>query len=152
MKKATVYLIIVIFAAVIASCGSASKVSSTSEKPAESKLIPAPEGKALVYFVRPKFVGTAINFKVYCDSTYIGFTKGVNYIYTIVEPGKHTLFSQAENKAELQMILEAGKTYFIEQIPQMGAIKARNKLVVLEDADGKAKLEKCKLSKGFKPQ
>jgi hypothetical protein len=136
----------------LTSCSSTSKVTFKSEKPAEFKLISVPEGKALVYILRSQFLGVAINFKVYCDGNHVGLTKGINYIYAIVEPGKHTFLSQAENKEELQMLLESNQSYFIEQISQMGAIKARNKLVVLDEAEGTEKLEKCKLSKGFQPQ
>ncbi len=46
--------------------------------------------------------------------------------YTIVEPGKHIFLFKVENKAELQMILESGNNYSIEQIPQMGAVKVRD--------------------------
>ncbi|MBN2611823.1 MAG: DUF2846 domain-containing protein [Bacteroidales bacterium] len=152
MKKLLFYLMLILLSGVLSNCGSSSKVTNEEKKPAVSKLIAVPEGKSLVYFVRPSFLGTAINFKVFCDDEYVGLTKGSNYIYTIVEPGKHTFLSQAENKEVLQMVTESGKVYFIEQIPQMGAIKARNKLVVLNEEEGNEKLNKCKLNKEFQPK
>lgn len=96
-------------------------------------------------------MGFLINFKVYCDNELIGLTKGKTYIYAYIEPGQHMFMSQAENKDELDIELEANKTYFLEQIPKMGIIKARNRIQVLTESAGRAALEKCKMAKGFVP-
>jgi hypothetical protein len=55
--------------------------------------------------------------------------------------------SQAENKSELPLVLEAGKTYYLEQQVRMGILMARNKLVRLEEGPGRERLLKCSLSK-----
>ena len=54
--------------------------------------------------------------------------------------------SRAENDATLEMEAEAGKTYFLRQKVKMGMIKARTKLEIMGDIDGKKALNKCKLA------
>lgn len=134
--------IVLIFAA----CSSTKNIASVVDP---VKSLTAPEGKALVYVVRPSKVGFLINFKVYCDNEFIGLTKGKTYIYAYIEPGQHIFMSQAENKDEVDIELEANKTYFLLQIPKMGLIKARNRIQVLDESAGRAELAKCKLAKGF---
>jgi len=115
----------------------------------KAKEIVPPEGKALVYIVRPTTLGTAIKMGVTCDGKYIGGTGGGRYIYTIQDPGSHVFVSKAENTSELPIVLEAGKTYFLEQKVKMGIIKARNNLERLDDAEGNAKLGQCSLSSDY---
>ena len=119
------------------------------EDPAEQERLrnlTAPADMALVYFVRPAAVGAAISMSVTCDGSPIGATNGKRYIFAYVKPGKREFVSKAENKDELLIELEAGKTYYFEQEVKMGILYARNRLSRLEDADGKRKLAKCKLS------
>ncbi|MBN1821352.1 MAG: DUF2846 domain-containing protein [Prolixibacteraceae bacterium] len=145
MKKVLYPLMFVALMALMIACSSTKKVAA----PDPLKQLEAPADKALLYIVRPAFVGTAINFNVSIDGEFIGKTKGKNFIYTMLEPGKHTILSQAENKEELEMVFEAGKIYYIEQVPKMGIIKARNKLETLNAAEGIKKLAQCRLTKGF---
>lgn len=146
MKKIKFLLTSISIVLIFASCSSTKNLTTVVD-PAKS--LQAPEGKALIYVVRPSKVGFLINFKFYCDDEFIALTKGKTYIYTYVEPGQHTFMSKAENKEELEMVVEENKTYFLLQIPKMGIMKARNRLQVLSESEGRAALEKCKLPKGF---
>jgi hypothetical protein len=112
----------------------------------KAKGLSAPADKALIYIVRPDFLGSAIKFTVECDGTRIGATGGKRFIYTIQSPGKHKIVSRAENDAEIEVEVEAGKIYYVQQIPTMGVMKARNKLVLLNETEGKEKLGKSNLS------
>lgn len=106
-----------------------------------------PEGKALVYILRPSAMGFAIGMKVTCNNKEIGKTHGKKFIYKALEPGNYMFISHAENKAELPLQLEAGKKYYIEQQVKMGIIMARSKLVKLTETVAIEKLKKCKLAK-----
>lgn len=119
---------------------------ATVEQDSKAKGLTPPAGKALVYIVRPSSVGFAVKFTVLCNNKYIGATGAQRFIYTIQDPGKYLFVGQAENKDELEITLEAGKTYYINQMPRLGVMMARNKLEVLNDTDGKEKLNECKLS------
>ena len=114
-----------------------------------AKQLHASDNKAVVYIVRPSALGFAVKFTVNIDGQYIGATGGKRFIYAILDPGKHLIVSHAENKEELEVNLEANKTYYIEQIPTMGIVMARNKLKLLDEAEGLEKLERCKLSADY---
>jgi len=116
------------------------------ESDTKAKQLIAPAGKAIVYVLRPSGFGAAVRFYVYCDSKNIGSTGGNRFIYTILDAGKHKIESQAENDDELEMSLEPDKTYYIEQVPKMGIMMARNRLILLNETEGKEDLMKCKLS------
>jgi hypothetical protein len=106
----------------------------------------APPDKALVFVVRPAFVGKLIQTKLAADGNWIGTNKGKGYFSFTLEPGEHYLCSKAENRSVLKLTVEAGKTYFVQQKIEMGLMKARNKIVQLSDEEGKKALEKCDLS------
>ena len=106
-----------------------------------------PDGKALVYILRPTSFGGIVRMEVTSNGNYIGATGGGRYIYAILEPGNNTFISKAENKSELKIVLEAGKIYYFEQKLKMGILMARNELIRLDDAEGREKLLKCSLSK-----
>jgi hypothetical protein len=58
--------------------------SATGTLPKEvgerAKNLTPPEGKALVYVIRPAGAGMAVSMKVSCDGTYLGTTGGHRFI------------------------------------------------------------------------
>ena len=90
------------------------------------------KGKALVYVVRPEVLGFAIKFNVYIDdkqaSSEMGYTRGQQYIYFNVKPGKHEIKSLAENWASVNIDAKEGDIIFLEQESKMGLLYARNAL------------------------
>lgn len=105
-----------------------------------------PEGQALIYVIRPTMSGNKIQTKLGVDGKWVGVNRGNNYFFFTLEPGEHYFCSQAENKSVLGLNVEAGKTYYLQQKIRMGFMKARNKLVALEEEEGKKGLAKCHLS------
>lgn len=121
------------------------KASEEADKAA--KEIAVPEDKALVYVYRPSSAGFAVRMEVTCDGQSLGSTKGKRFIYALLDPGKHTIKSKAENTATLDVDLEAGKTYYIHQRVKMGALMARTELeLVTNESEARKKLNSCKLS------
>ena len=104
-------------------------------------LNPAPEGKAVVYFVRTSSTGFAINFSYFDSTKLIGVFNGPKYIRYECEPGQHLFWARSENRDFVEAELEAGKIYFIEAIVKMGAIKAAVELRPVNTDDSK-KMEK----------
>lgn len=112
---------------------------------------PTPEparGQALVYVIRPTMNGNKIQTKLGVDGKWVGVNRGHNYFFLQLDPGEHYFCSKAENKSTLAVKVEAGKTYFVEQKMKVGLMKARNKLALLPDEEGKKKLAKCHPSSG----
>lgn len=112
---------------------------------ADSKLKPPP-GKSLVYIVRSSPKGFAVEIGVEMDGKVIGSNGGKQFLYTYAEPGKHIFLGLGENLFELPIILEAGKTYFIEQKLKAGLWQPRTKLIRIDNVIGRTKLLKCRLS------
>lgn len=100
-----------------------------------------PEGKAVVYIVRPSGLGGLIRFNVFVndkeDESEMGYTRSSQYIYFFVEPGEHQILSKAENWAETNISVAAGDIVFIQQEPTMGIIMARNSVFKLQEYEGK---------------
>ena len=63
----------------------------------------------------------------------MGYTRGSQYVYFFVSPGKHTIYSKAENWAEVTVDVKAGETVFLKQNPAMGIIMARNSLELIQE-------------------
>ncbi len=83
-----------------------------------------PEGKSVVYFMRPSGLGMAINFSYYDGDQIIGKFNGGKYLKYECDPGAHTFWARSENRSFLEAELEEGKMYVVEAVPMMGAIKA----------------------------
>ena len=137
------FIISTIILVVLFGCGAP---KATMQLDSKAKQLKPSADKALVYIVRPSTLGFAIPMKVSVNDTYIGSTGGKRFVYVFLDSGKYAITSKAENEAEVILEVQAGKIYFLEQIPKMGWIKARNKLEQLSETEGQKKLKKCKLS------
>lgn len=113
---------------------------------------PAPENKAVVYFVRTSSLGFAINFSYFDSASFIGKTNGPNYIRYECEPGRHLFWVRSENRAFVEAEVDAGKIYFLEAIPEMGALKAQVDLKPVNLADDKTMQRILKLMNKRSPE
>lgn len=127
-------------------CGTTEiKYSAKTDK----KQHPVPEppaDKALVFVIRPTMWGNKIQTKLAVDGQWMGTNRGNNYFFFTLEPGEHHFCSDSENRSLLSLKVEAGKTYYLQQKIKVGLWKARNKLVALDEAEGKKGLAECHLS------
>jgi len=125
---------------------------------AESYKLPKlPEtGKAMVYVVRPFIMGGMVRFNVFLDDqeaqSEMGYTGANQYIYFAVPPGKHKLYSKAENWADTEFVASAGDIIFVQQEPMMGMIMARNNLSQLDDSQGKYHVKTLQLGTVLKAE
>ena len=98
------------------------------------------KGEAIVYILRPGTFGGLIKFNVFLDNEMpnyeMGYTRGNQYIYFFVKPGEHTIYSNAENTAEIQINPKEGEYVFIKQEPSMGFLFARNSLHKIGKTEG----------------
>ncbi len=121
--------------------------SSWGQSKGNLKNLTAPNDKALVYILRPSKVGFIMGMKIFVNEKPFGKTKGGKFLYGFFDPGTYVFLSKAENKKEIHLVLEAGKTYYLKQQVKMGIASARTGLERLRDAEGMKALKKCKLSK-----
>jgi hypothetical protein len=118
------------------------KPPSLAEQTKDFKLPAAPEaGQAMVYVVRPSMLGDMIRINVYLDgqdeASEMGYNWGSQHVYFTVAPGKHTIYSKAENWAEIAIEAKADDIIFIKQDTQKGAIIPRNSLSPIDAIEGK---------------
>lgn len=113
---------------------------------------PAPDDKAVVYFVRLRSVGVAVYFTYFDNDQVIGKANERHYFRYECEPGEHLFWARSENKDFLLANLEAGKIYFVEALPVMGAVKAGVYLAPLDpQVDVKRMKKVFKLMDRFPP-
>lgn len=101
--------------------------------------------KAGVYIYRNETLGAALKFDLTLDGKYLGQTASKTYFYQEVAPGKHTLTSKAENTDTLEFEAMAGKLYYVWQEVKVGLLTARNKLKLVDEAEGKQGVLESKL-------
>ena len=134
-----------ILSMLIAMQGNSLKAQETLSDNDAKNLAPI-EGKAIVYIVRPSSMGSLVRIGVECDKEGLGSTKAKQYIYAILDPGARTFTAYTENHTSLDLTLEAGKIYFIQQKIKMGLVVARVGLELMNESDGRKALNDCKLS------
>jgi len=102
------------------------------------------DDKATLIIVRTSSLGAAMNFKYFIDDQFVGKMNYGKYFKLEVEPGEHLIWAKAENRSFVQANLEAGKTYILNAIPQMGGFKAGVHLKAVNHPDEKemAKIQK----------
>jgi hypothetical protein len=94
--------------------------------------IPASRDKATIVFLRPSSYGGRVKTTILdTRGRFLGEDWGSTYFAVQVEPGEHVFLAWAENTAALRARLAAGKTYYIEVAPKMGALSARMHLLAL---------------------
>lgn len=99
------------------------------------------KGKAILYIVRPSPFDEDHPYNLFLNSqephAEMGCTMPKQYIYFDLTPGEHKIFSKAENWAEINVVAKEGDILFIQQEPTMGLTRTKNKLLTLQDYEGK---------------
>jgi hypothetical protein len=103
--------------------------------------------KSVVYVIRQGLFGGAVDFRLDCDSFFVGRINSNTYLYTVVDSGDHVFKARAENNFNLKVHLEGGKIYYYAIEAKMGIMTARTKLKVLTDAEGTKYLSKYLISR-----
>lgn len=147
MKKAKVIVGIALVSMLAAGCASMNTVKNMpADIDAKVKSLQPPAGKALVYVVRPTFVGKPFGGTITANSEYVGTTQGGMYVYAVLAPGEYKVKVTGHDKvSEITVNLEPGKTYFIKQGVHPGMLKGFASLTVLDGDAGRKALQECKL-------
>ncbi len=102
--------------------------------------------KANVYIYRNEGMGGAIKMGIYVDEQPVAQTAASTYVNLQLDPGPHTIRGHAENNSEVPLDAKGGELYFIWQEVKMGIMSARNKLQIVDAAQGKKGVQECKLA------
>ena len=131
-------------------CGPPEKAVDYIEKTDETQH-PGPQpqpdpGKALVYVMRPTMIGMLYQTKLAVDGNWKGVNKGDSYFYFQLDPGPHAFCSVAENVSIVQLTVEAGKTYYLQQHVKIGVMMPRNEISVMPENEAQKKLPELYLA------
>ena len=143
MKHMLKMLLCLLIASFLVGCASTTQFVPFPE---QSKRVSDPN-KARIYVVRPTSFGYCVSMSVRDGDKLIGDTGPNGYLCWERDPGKTEILGKAENRARLPLDVEKGMVYYIQQHVRMGWLIARNKLSQLTEADGKAKVKRCKSPK-----
>lgn len=152
MKKVVGIFFLVGLGFLLGGCGSVTvpPVDVMQKELVDYKLPQLPTDEtAVVYVVRPSSGAPAVSFDIYVDSQekkdMIGYNDTEEYLYASLTLGQHTIYSKAENWAEMQVEAKPNQLIFIEQSPKIGILFARNELKKLDELTGKYHVKHLKL-------
>lgn len=83
----------------LAGCSSVPMADAPQDQAA--KTFKADAAKSGIYIYRNELLGGAVKMDVSIDGQPVGATKAKTYLFKQVEPGKHTIVSEAENTSVL---------------------------------------------------
>ena len=95
---------------------------------------PQPD-KALVYFIRPKQLGFPTHAAVYDGDDFVGFVPFNTRLAYQADPGEHLFYVVSEAADFMTADLVAGRTYYAQVVPRMGAWRARFSLWAISADD-----------------
>jgi len=119
------------------------KASQRMTRASASTSLTPPAGKATIVFVRPSKFGFAVVPAILNEKgEFIGDAEAQAHFAVNVDPGRHLFVCWAENSAALEATVAAGKTYYVEVAPRMGAWVMRCHLIAIKpDSPNWSKLD-----------
>lgn len=128
--------------------GCASVPMGDTSRDAELKSFKPKPGVAGIYIYRNESMGASVKMDVAVDGKPIGQTAAKTYLYTEVQPGKHSISSKAENTESIEIETAPGKLYYIWQEVKMGLLYARSKLTLMTETEGQKGVLESSLAAG----
>ncbi|UCG47402.1 MAG: hypothetical protein JSU94_18160 [Phycisphaerales bacterium] len=134
-RAATMLGLFVLMPLLASGCASGGKYMTSA------KLITRPQqGKAVVTFIRPSIVGSAVSFGLWDSDKFVGImTQGCCIQYETL-PGEHYFMARGENWSCIKADLAPNRQYVIKTNPVMGVWKARVALDPVTKADYQSQL------------
>ena len=132
-------------ASLLAGCASVPKADMLADQAAKAFLVKPGKGNVYVYR-KNAFVGSAIALQVIFDGQVAGATGPGTFLLWEASPGNHTVSSQtAESFTTTKLIVELGKSYYIEQNSSFGVAGPRVSLRQTDETEGQREVRKCSL-------
>jgi hypothetical protein len=135
-------------ALLISGCASVDMASKSESAKAKEFKSPS-QGNAGVYVYRNSFVGKALKKDIWIDGKCIGESAPDVFFYAEVEGGKqHKIDTESEfSPNTINVMLEAGKNYFIRQFIKMGVFVGGAGVEQIPEEQGKLDVAKLELAK-----
>ena len=105
------------------------------------------EQKALVYFIRSGAQG-GIVFTTTCNNELVGLTRGSDYLYKQVEPGRIEIMTAGGfSHGLISLDVERGKVYYVRIYNGAGFIMPKAGMKLMDDSWARKRLGKFALGK-----
>jgi hypothetical protein len=139
---------IAVAALLISGCASVDMASPVDSIKAR-EFNPPGQGNASVYIYRNSFAGKVLKKDIWIDGKCIGESAPDVFFHTEVEGGKmHRVETESEfSPNALDLMFEAGKTYFIRQFIKFGLIVGGADLEQMPEEQGRADVAKLQMAK-----
>lgn len=137
-------LLVAVATAVLMGC--ASVPMGSVEDDAKAKTFVPPPDKAALYIYRNETFGAAVPMNLSINGRNIGQSAAKTYFQFHLVPGQYSVESTAENVAELKLLMEPGKNYFVWQEVKMGMWMARSQLHQVDETTGRMGVLESKLA------
>lgn len=124
-------------------------MASKEESAAAKEFKPPSAGNAGVYIYRNSFVGQALKKDLWIDGKCVGETANKVFFYTQL-PGDKTYKFDTESEFSpntLELLLVAGKNYFIRQFIKMGVFVGGAGLEQVPEAQGRQEVADTEMAK-----
>lgn len=119
-------------AAALAFGSLACTASAEHMRPGTAAAIGSDPAAATVVFVRPSsFAGLIVPVIATAQGRFLGESEASSHFVVRLPPGEHVLFTWSEGTPALRATLAAGRVYFVEVAPKMGAFSSRVQLLAL---------------------
>ena len=133
MNQKWMLLLTLIIASLLAGCVTPEpnmKLSEVMSPPVEPTA-----DKALVYFMRPTEAAFGAHAAVYDGDQFVGFVPFNQKLAYQTTPGEHLFYVVSEAADFMTADLVAGRTYYAQVVPRMGAWRARFSLWAISASD-----------------
>ena len=127
----------------VSGCSSVPKASSTQES--QAKLFNTHSEKSNLYIYRGDKEGASVKMDLIVDGQHVATNIGQTFIKLEVEPGKHVIVSQADNKERFSLATLKNKNYFIHQEVKVKGGYARAKLRLVSESVGQQGVKNCEM-------
>lgn len=132
------FLILSISIMVIGGCASVPRASLESDTQAKQFVTPQGQKAGLYLLRKGTFYGGALQREVKLNGKLVGKLGNATYYYLQVSPGKYTVSTESSfGENSIDLIVESGKNYFVNQYLGVGLVTARTDLEVFNEEDGK---------------
>jgi hypothetical protein len=130
----------------LALSGCASVPMGDAAQDAALKTFKIAPDRAGIYVYRNESMGGAIKMNVTIDGADVGQTAAKTYLFVEVAPGFHTIVSKAENDDTIGVEVKPGTLTYVWQEVKMGALYARTKLHLVDEAQGRKGVQETRLA------
>src|SRR5690242_10525245 len=118
--------------------------SATTPPPATAESAATKSNKARIYFYRIKmYAGSALEPSVYCDDKELARMDNGRHFAIDLDPGEHTC-RMGDKQTGFAVDLKAGEEYYAKITIDMGLLKGRGRLNLLQKEQGAFELKKTK--------